>query len=279
MRVRHQIKAQPTTDGDGVQIRRIADFQATMLDPYLMIDELKSDDQSQYMGGFPAHPHRGIETFTYIRQGGFEHRDQMGNHKAIEAGDVQWMSTGRGVVHSEMPLPDADQKMHGFQIWLNMPAKEKMRPSRYQDSHATGNPELTGTHDSVLRALAGTWTLETQTATAPINELAGNGAIADLMLGSHGSVALGVLQRGFVGMYIYEGALTDPEWCAGSFLILDSNEPLKVTAGAQGAGVLLLTGDPIRESIVHWGPFVMNTREEILETIRDYQAGRFGNIS
>ncbi len=119
MKIIRTNKAQATQDGAGVNINRIAGFDGKSLDPYLMIDELKSDNRSDFMAGFPPHPHRGIETFTYIRKGGFEHRDQMGNVKAIRSGDVQWMSTGRGVVHSEMPLSDA-QGMHGFQIWLNM---------------------------------------------------------------------------------------------------------------------------------------------------------------
>ncbi len=110
--------AHPTQDGDGVNIKRIAAFNGQKLDPFLMIDEIRSDDSSDYIGGFPPHPHRGIETFTYIKKGGFEHRDQLGNVKAIRAGDIQWMSTGSGVIHSEMPLADSEQGLHGFQIWL-----------------------------------------------------------------------------------------------------------------------------------------------------------------
>ncbi len=136
MKILQILPAQPTSDGDGVNISRVADFQALALDPYLMLDEIRSDDERDYLGGFPPHPHRGMETFTYIRKGGFEHRDQLGNVRAIREGKVQWMSTGRGVVHSEMPLADAKEGLHGFQIWLNMPAKDKMRPPRYQDSAA-----------------------------------------------------------------------------------------------------------------------------------------------
>ena len=140
MKIIRTNKAHATQDGAGVNISRIAWFDGRSLDPFLMIDELNSDNKSDFMAGFPAHPHRGIETFTYIRKGGFEHQDQMGNKKAIRAGDVQWMSTGRGVIHSEMPLADAEHGMHGFQIWLNMPAKDKMRPPRYQDTTEQKSP-------------------------------------------------------------------------------------------------------------------------------------------
>ena len=143
MKVLGQFSAKPAMDGDGVNIRRVADFITTHFDPFLMMDEIKSDDKQDFIGGFPPHPHRGMETFTYIRKGGFEHRDQMGNVKAIRAGDVQWMSTGYGVVHSEMPLADALNGLHGFQIWVNMPAKDKLRPATYQDTASTLSVETT----------------------------------------------------------------------------------------------------------------------------------------
>ncbi|MCG9721112.1 pirin family protein [Shewanella sp. Isolate7] len=284
MKVISQFTARPAMDGDGVNIRRVADFMNTRFDPFLMLDELKSDDASDYIGGFPPHPHRGIETFTYIRKGGFEHRDQLGNVKAIKAGDVQWMSTGSGVVHSEMPLADAQDGLHGFQIWLNMPAKEKMRPAIYRDSTDEPLPETQNDSGARLRALAGSWQLKGgEPLQAPIQELAGDGKIADLMLAPNGSAQLDLKSREYVGLYLYQGELVSqaaPEkrYGAGQYLVVDSRQLIELEAGELGAGALVFAGQPIREKIVHMGPFVMNTEQEIQQAIADYQAGRFGSI-
>ncbi|ABV38375.1 pirin domain protein [Shewanella sediminis HAW-EB3] len=291
MRVINQFSARPAMDGDGVNIRRVADFNNTRFDPFLMLDEIKSDDKQDFIGGFPPHPHRGIETFTYIKKGGFEHRDQLGNVKAIRAKDVQWMSTGSGVIHSEMPLADADEGLHGFQIWVNMPANQKMRPARYEDSSETANPESTNDKGALLRALAGNWAFTGQSSiSAPIQDLAGEAAIADLMLSPEAMAELQLDRHEFVGLYLYEGTLignndaqssdnTLPnDYSAGTYLILDSQDLLKLQAGPDGAGLLLFAGQPIKEKIVHMGPFVMNTQAEIEQTIKDYQEGRFGEI-
>ena len=284
MKVISQFTARPAMDGDGVNIRRVADFMNTKFDPFLMLDEIKSDDEQDFIGGFPPHPHRGIETFTYIRKGGFEHRDQLGNVKAIKAGDVQWMSTGSGVVHSEMPLADAKDGLHGFQIWLNMPAKEKMRPAIYRDSTDKPLPETRNDSGACLRALAGRWQLsDEKPIAAPIETLAGQGKIADLMLSPKGSAQIDLKDREFAGLYLYQGELCsqaepDKAYKAGQYLIVDSEQLLDLTASEQGAGALLFAGQPIREKIVHMGPFVMNSQQEIQQAIEDYQAGRFGAI-
>lgn len=270
--------AQATQDGAGVNITRIAGFDGKSLDPFLMIDELKSDNSSDYMAGFPPHPHRGIETFTYIRKGGFEHQDQMGNKKAIRAGDVQWMSTGRGVIHSEMPLSDAEQGMHGFQIWLNMPAKDKMRAPRYQDTTEHKAPVIVTHSGAELKALAGEWQVEGQTASSPINDLAGNGAIADVVLPPQQQITLDMSGFGKVLLYIHTGSLADTRLSATYQLELDPSHPVELHSGEQGAGVLVLAGQPIGEKIAHMGPFVMNTQEELHQAVRDYHAGKFGSI-
>ena len=292
MKVQSQFSARPAMDGDGVNIRRVADFNHTKFDPFLMMDEIKSDDEQDFIGGFPPHPHRGIETFTYIRKGGFEHKDQLGNVQAIRAKDVQWMSTGSGVIHSEMPLSDADEGLHGFQIWLNMPAKDKMRPARYQDTSETVNPEVSNDSGATLRALAGDWAFAGQAEiSAPVQGLAGEAAIADLMLNPDAIAELQLKRHEFVGLYLYQGTLssthintgqdTDKEtkqYIQGQYLILDSQTLLQMQAGSNGAGLLLFAGKPIKEDIVHMGPFVMNTQAEIQQAIDDYQAGRFGEI-
>lgn len=278
MKVLNIRKARPTQDGAGVKINRIAGFDGKSLDPYLMIDELKSDDSDDYMAGFPPHPHRGIETFTYIRKGGFEHRDQMGNVKAIRSGDVQWMSTGRGVVHSEMPLADAKDGMHGFQIWLNMPAKEKMRPPRYQDSAQDGIKTIENSDGVVLRALAGNWTMDEQTVESFLQGLAGKGAIADVIMPPNSKATLDVSQHERTVIYIHSGGLAHNEFAEQTLLAINPSEPVHIESGANGAGFLVLAGEPINEQIAHMGPFVMNTQEELHQAIRDYQLGRFGDI-
>lgn len=268
--------AQPTQDGDGVNIRRVADFNFLAFDPFLMIDELKSDDEQDFIGGFPPHPHRGIETFTYILKGGFEHQDQMGNKKAIKAGDVQWMSTGYGVIHSEMPLADSKEGVHGFQIWLNMPAKDKLRPARYQDSSDIPVPEFS-LSQGIVKILAGRWQLNGESYDSPLADLAADSAIADLQLKPNSVLNIDAKQAGFLGAYLYQGSI----WGAteGEFVSLNASQVNSIETGEDGAGLLLFKGNPIKEKIAHMGPFVMNTQEELRQAVRDYQQGRFGTIN
>ncbi|MFC1519663.1 pirin family protein [Pseudomonadota bacterium] len=292
MKVLGRFSARPAMDGDGVNIKRVADFINTRFDPYLMIDEIKSDDQQDFIGGFPPHPHRGIETFTYIRKGGFEHRDQLGNVKAIRAGDVQWMSTGSGVIHSEMPLADAEDGLHGFQIWLNMPAKDKMRPAIYQDTSEKANPTGTNQDGAQLKALAGHWQFagndrdnDAEVLVSSIQGLAGNGAIADLTLAANGHASIDLSSHEVVHAYIYQGEL---EYIAangdlmtasaGQLLLLSAELSHFNNAISAETGLLLLAGSPINEKIVHMGPFVMNSQAEIDQAVDDYQQGRFGKI-
>lgn len=268
--------SRPTQDGAGVNIRRVADFQRLSMDPFLMIDELKSDNKADYMAGFPAHPHRGIETFTYIRKGGFEHQDQMGNKKVIGAGDVQWMSTGFGVVHSEMPV-EGEDGLHGFQIWLNMPAKDKLRPPQYQDSTESGLPVVANQSGARLIALAGDWTLSGQAVSSPLQGLAASGAIADVEIEAKGEALLDLSAWEQVLVYVHSGGLTEAG--AGQLLRIQGGEEVTLSASEQGAGALVLAGHRIGEKIAHMGPFVMNSETELRQAVMDYQAGRMGTIS
>lgn len=277
MIIKKIVNSQATQDGDGVKISRIADFTGKSFDPFLMFDELKSDDKNDFIGGFPAHPHRGIETFTYMIKGGFEHQDQLGNKKHISAGNVQWMSTGYGVIHSEMPIADEKSAMHGFQIWLNMPATDKLRPARYQDS--TSLPILQNDSGATLKLLAGQWAFSGVTKSSPLVGLTGNGAIADLTLASHGEAELSLKDAEQVLVYVHTGAIARPKLNAGQMAIVDRQYILKMIASEQGAGALIFTGNKINEKIVHMGPFVMNTEQEIKDAINDYQDGKFGQIS
>ncbi|MDP5145721.1 pirin family protein [Shewanella sp. ULN5] len=289
MNIISKTQARPAMDGDGVNIKRVADFGQQRFDPYLMLDEIKSDDKQDFIGGFPPHPHRGIETFTYIMKGGFEHRDHMGNVKAIRAGDVQWMSTGSGVIHSEMPLADANEGLHGFQIWINMPAKDKMRPAIYRDTTMIPNPSLVHANGASLTALAGTWQFadmrDSSITNTSIEGLAGNAAIADLTLPANNQVDLALNHFEAVNVYLYQGTLfanVDGEtksFSAGTMLCINPQMLATFQAGVTGLGCLILAGTPIKEQIVHMGPFVMNTQAEINQAVEDYQQGRFGALS
>lgn len=269
------IKSQPTTDGADVKISRSADFEGKILDPFLMIDELKSNDESDYIAGFPPHPHRGIETFTYMIKGGFEHKDQMGNKKVISNGDVQWMSTGFGVMHSEMPIASEDG-MHGFQIWVNMPAKDKLRPAIYQDSVPTGLPLIDDFEEVELKALAGTWTIESASITSPLSELSANACIADLSLSKGATVSIDRSEYDQAFVYIHTGMINGLS--AGQLILVDPTEPLQFCAD-EDSGALVFSGMKIKEKIAHMGPFVMNTQDELNQAITDFHDGKFGKIT
>lgn len=280
MNIAKVLTAYATQDGDGVNISRIPGFDGKYLDPFLMIDELKSNNESDYIGGFPPHPHRGIETFTYIIKGGFEHQDQMGNKKAIRSGDVQWMSTGRGVMHSEMPLTDEEQGLHGFQIWLNMPSNEKMRTPRYQDTTDAPAPVVTDKQGVSFTALAGNWQFGEYTLASSLQSLAAHAALANVTLPVNTHMQLAALEQQKVMIYVHTGELIAADgqtFNAGKLLILDANSDIDVSS-QKGAGILILAGNPLKQPIAHMGPFVMTTQDEIKQAVRDYQNGEFGNI-
>lgn len=280
MNIANVLTAYSTQDGDGVNISRIPGFDGKYLDPFLMIDELKSDDESDYIGGFPPHPHRGIETFTYIIKGGFEHKDQMGNKKAIKAGDVQWMSTGKGVMHSEMPLSDTQDGLHGFQIWINMPSAEKMRDPRYQDTTEQPTPAVTNEEGVVFTALAGNWQFENHTLSASLQSLAAEAALADVTIPQGKCVQLAPLKQKKVMVYVHTGELITNDGqtlVAGKLAILKPGSEINLQA-KQHAGVLIVAGNPLSQPIAHMGPFVMTTQEELKQAVSDYQSGKFGSI-
>ena len=287
MKVLQRFSALTAMDGDGVNIKRIADFDKLGLDPYLLVDEIKSDNDQHAIGGFPSHPHRGVETFTYIIKGEFEHRDNLGNVKIIRAGDVQWISTGSGMVYSEMPLTASKEELHGFQIWLNMPAKHKMRHPIYQQASMQANPRINNHHGATLVALAGSWGFKYQPyeISSCIQHLAGNAAIADLILSEYGHGMLNLAGYQTVCAYIYYGELhyTDAHGLretagVGQLLVIDPHDISHFQTEGNGAGLLILAGKPINETIVHMGPIVMNTQAEIKQAVSDYQHGRFGDI-
>jgi redox-sensitive bicupin YhaK (pirin superfamily) len=262
----------PASDGAGVKLRRsLGASQLARHDPFLMLDEFFSDDPDDYLAGFPSHPHRGFETVTYMLDGHMQHKDDHGNTGDLGPGDVQWMSAARGIIHSEMPQ-QSEGRMRGFQLWLNLPAKEKMKPAAYRDIKAGEIP--TAKHGEVeARVIAGTL----GETVGPIHGGSTDPYYFDLHL-APGAVFEGALPAGHNAfLYVYEGdALVGeerkqlPHRAAG--LLSDGNR-VRIEAGAVGASLLLLAGRPLREPVVQYGPFVMNTREEIEQAIADYQAG------
>lgn len=267
------VDAMPASDGAGVKIKRIAGFDShASMDPFLMLDEIRSDKREEFEAGFPPHPHRGFETVTYMREGGFSHTDSMGNTGTISAGGAQWMTAGSGVIHSEMPGPDAD-RIHGFQFWLNLPAAEKMQPPAYRDIQ--GEEVVTRRSGAVaLRLIAGSLGFDGATVEGVVKGGTTRPLIADLLAESGASVSLTVDGDLRLQFYVYAGSVSASgrEVRAGQLARLGGGESLEIGL-SQGAGLLLFGGIPVNEPVAHYGPFVMNTTDEIEQAIRDYRDG------
>ena len=267
------IPAHSSSDGDGVRIQRVHGFNNAQFSPFLMIDELKSISPDDYVGGFPAHPHRGIETLTYMLKGHFQHKDHMGNVGELSDGGAQWMSAGRGVIHSEMPIM-TEGELHGFQIWLNLPAAKKMQPADYHDFQSDVITQLRQDDGSLIRVIAGDLTINGTTLAGPLQQTGVPVTIADWQ--TDGSASLNsCLNPDFQAMlYVYRGEiqLGENKVKQGTLALLGNGEGLALSADSE-AGVLLLSGHPINEPVVHYGPFVMNTMDEIEQAIEDYQQG------
>ena len=261
------IQSVPASDGAGVKLRRsLGQSQYARLDPFLMLDEFSSDDAADYIAGFPAHPHRGFETVTYILDGHMLHEDHLGNKGNLKSGGVQWMTAGRGIIHSEMPQQDRG-RMRGFQLWINLPAKDKMKPANYRDLQASDIPEVALPGGGKVRLIAG----EYAGTRAPVSPGATDATYFDVQLPA-GTTFKHAVKDGYNAFaYVYEGALDGIP--AHSAAVFGTEGEVQVKAGAQGARFLLLAGQPLREPVVQYGPFVMNTREEIEQAIRDYQNG------
>ena len=262
----------PASDGAGVKLRRsLGASQLARHDPFLMLDEFYSDNPDDYLAGFPSHPHRGFETVTYMLDGHMQHKDSGGNTGDLGPGDVQWMTAARGLIHSEMPQ-QTEGRMRGFQLWLNLPAKEKMKAPEYRDIAAAEIPVVKVVGGEV-KVIAGSFG-GTQ---GPVRGGSTDPQYWDVHLepGAAFEASLPSAHNAF--LYAYEGEATVegkdlPHRAAG---LLSDGEKVCFMAGAQGARVLVLAGKPLREPVVQYGPFVMNTREEIEQAIADYQAGAF----
>ena len=271
------LSARPTSDGDGVRISRIAGERINaLIDPFLMLDEINSDDAADYIGGFPEHPHRGMETITFMKAGRMRHRDHLGNEGVIGPGDVQWMTAGKGILHSEMPEQERGL-LHGFQLWLNLPAKEKMKPAAYHDIRANEIPcaELSlGGQVSVIAGEVIVQDVKTLKGVLPV--LSTEPVLMDVSLNANETVSLQFNPDYPALVYVMKGELSGEDGFAhGHMGIYSEGNTLALEAESKGASMLILSGKPLKESIAQYGPFVMNTHTEIDQAINDFREGRF----
>ena len=266
-------RGMPTQDGAGVSLtRRIGTPEIPHIDPILMLDNFGSDDPKAYIAGFPPHPHRGFETVSYMIHGSLEHRDNKGGRGLITDGGVQWMTAGRGVVHSEMPAQRSGL-MFGFQLWLNLPAHEKMREPWYQDIPRDMIPELDVAPGAQAKLIAGMWGHQRgpgpERPTAPF--------IADVALGGGASVRVPVPEghNGFAFVFAGGAMIAGQQLVAGQLAVLSERGALEVSGAAEASRILIVAARPIGEPIAKHGPFVMNTVDELRQAVSDYQRGLF----
>ncbi|MFO1363580.1 MAG: pirin family protein [Burkholderiales bacterium] len=273
--VREIVESVPTSDGAGVRLRRsLGRSDRARLDPFLMLDEFSSENPDDYVAGFPAHPHRGFETVTYMLDGHMQHQDHLGHTGELRAGGVQWMTAGRGIIHSEMPQQERG-RMRGFQLWINLPAREKMKPAAYRDIQPADIPVVALAGGGQVKVIAGTFEHEGRSTPGPIGGLSTEPRYFDVELPAGATFAQAIPADHNAFVYAFEGSLavggrTLP---AQSAAFLSAGDRVEAAAGPQGARFILLAGRPIGEPVVQYGPFVMNTRAEIEQAIRDYQRG------
>ena len=270
------VQGQATSDGAGVRLFRVIGGQSLPeLDPFLLLDEFLSDDPNDYIAGFPEHPHRGFETVTYMLAGRMRHSDNQGNSGLLEAGSVQWMTAGRGIVHAEMPEQEHGL-MWGFQLWVNLPARAKMTAPRYQDIAPAAVPQVTTATGNRVRVLAGSY----DGVAGPITGVEAEPIYLDLELAPAARESIALPRQHSAFVYCYAGAITagtDDTALIGHrrLAVLSAGERLTLTAGPDGARVIVVAGRPFGEPIARYGPFVMNTREELMQAVDDLRDGRF----
>lgn len=272
------VRGMPTSDGAGVKLTRVIGSQTLdHLDPFLLLDEFKSDDPSDYIAGFPDHPHRGFETVTYMLAGSMEHADHAGNRGLLTGGGAQWMTAGRGIIHSETPRQEKGL-MWGFQLWVNLPARLKMTAPRYQDIEPPAIPEIAigRSQKSVVRIITGSF----QGQTGPVREIATAPLYLDVRLQSGDSFEAEVPSTHAAFVYVYDGgaSIGDRAVERQELAVLEAGAAtVRVDASEKSnARFLLVAAAPLGEPIARYGPFVMNTREEIHQAFEDFRAGRLG---
>ncbi len=273
------IRSIPASDGAGVSLlRSLGQSPFQRVDPFLMLDEMSSDNPDDYIAGFPSHPHRGFETVTYLLEGHMLHEDHLGNRGDLRSGGVQWMTAGRGIIHSEMPQQE-NGRLHGFQLWINLPAREKMKPASYRDIQPEEIPRVALSGGGLAKAIAGVLEADGRRVQGPIQGLSTAPLFLDIRLPGGGIFSHPVAATHSAFIYPYLGTLDIGASDTVSPLqtheagVLSGGERIELRAGAGGAGFLLLAASPMLEPIVQWGPFVMNTQEEVVQAIRDYENG------
>ena len=268
-----------TSDGAGVKLRRsFGGQQRARLDPFLMLDEFSSNDPNDYVAGFPAHPHRGFETVTYMLEGHMLHEDHLGNKGHLKTGGVQWMTAGRGIIHSEMPQ-QVSGAMRGFQLWINLPAIEKMKPAGYKDIQVEDIPNINLANGGSVKVIAGSYEHDGNEVQGPIQGITTTPLFWDVHLPPNVEFEHRIPQELNAFIYVYGGDLAVgnpmkvvPKKAA---IVLSDGERLKVKSDGAGAQFIVLAALPLHEPIVQHGPFVMNTQAEIEQAIDDYQNNRF----
>lgn len=293
--VKQLIESQPALEGAGVHLRRAFGFgKTTDFDPFLLLDDFRNERPEDYRAGFPWHPHRGIETITYVLAGTVEHADSLGNSGAISAGDVQWMTAGRGIIHQEMPQGDPQGRMHGFQLWANLPSALKMTTPRYQEIKAPEVPVVTDDDGTQVRVVSG----EFWGKRGPVEGIAADPIYADVWVPPGRKKRLKVETSRNAFAYVFEGSgtfanasepqgvmtegidqvarMVEPTAANNRSLILfDRGDEIVVQAGEQGIRFLLVSGEPLKEPVAWWGPIVMNTRDELQQAIEELRSGTF----
>jgi len=292
--VKQVIQSKPTREGAGVNLRRAFGFGNTSdYDPFLLLDDFRGDDPKDYIAGFPWHPHRGIETITYVLAGTVEHGDSLGNNGAIEAGDIQWMTAGSGIVHQEMPKDDERGRMHGFQLWANLPASLKMTTPRYQEVKAPDIPVVTDDDGTQVRIVCGNFWGQS----GPVDGIAADPMYLDVSVPPGKAKRLPVETTRHAFAYVFAGSgkfgdASDPQTVrtkvvgAGetlpstevdnrSLVLFDRGDELSVQAGEEGICFLLVSGQPLKEPVAWRGPIVMNTQEQLQQAFQELQQGTF----
>lgn len=292
--VKRLIQSKPTLEGAGVHLRRAFGFGATSeFDPFLLLDDFRNDVPADYLAGFPWHPHRGIETITYVLAGTVEHGDSMGHKGAIGAGDLQWMTAGSGIIHQEMPKGDHAGRMHGFQLWANLPAALKMTPPRYQELKSKDIPEVKDDDGTEVRVVCGTfWGKK-----GPVDGIAADPVYLDVTLPAGRRKSLPVETKSHAFAYVFGGSgkfcnasaplavptepvgwldTTPPADAANRSLVLfDRGDDVMVQAGEDGIRFLLVSGRPLQEPVAWYGPIVMNTQEQLQQAFTELREGTF----
>ena len=276
-RVARKIRGRPTSDGAGVKLTRvIGGPDLPELDPFLLLDEFGTDRAEDYIAGFPSHPHRGFETVTYMLDGRMRHKDNHGNEGLLTPGSVQWMTAGRGLVHSEMPEQESG-RMRGFQLWVNLPARDKMTDPKYQEYAPENIPVATPSAGVRVKVIAG----KVGEVTGPIMQPATDPVYLDVAIDAGKAWEYRLPEGHNAFAYAFEGAATVGEGDDARALdthemaVLGGGDLLQLRAGAQAARLIVVAGRPLREPVMRHGPFVMNTKQELMQAFVDYQEGRF----